>query len=282
MSQKDQFGPKPQDEGDGEQRRPRILWPKLNTPEWISALAAVAAALVAIASVVVAVQTRKVLDSQLGEMHSSGVDTHNLAVATGNLARAAKSQAADTTGLKQATEDFAVAMKAEAQNSAKLASAATGQLREMEIEQRPLLSIDPTTPINGEPFFEVVNPPPGHGQLAWNVSYTNIGKTPAILDRNPIYMRIGNAPFRCVRNCAAHGQTVRINPNQREFTTGWLPMEKADFDKIMQTGEGVTILVFFDYRDEAGHIYKSDACFSHNPNGSLQDCSGQYRERDMK
>jgi hypothetical protein len=111
---------------------------------------------------------------QWHEMQTSGVDTHNLAASTGNLASAAKSQASETTGLRQATQDFAAAMRRQADGTTALAQAATGQLREMRDEQRPTVfvsSVENYVPLQTDPI------------ISTGVKFTliNSGKSAAIL-----------------------------------------------------------------------------------------------------
>ena len=111
MSQENKLGKESAPEGEGEQKpRYKILWPKLSTPEWISAIAASAAAFAAIASVIIAVQTRIVLQGQLDQMSSASQDTKNLVIATQNLAGRAQEQADAMDKLRRAGESQAVAM----------------------------------------------------------------------------------------------------------------------------------------------------------------------------
>jgi hypothetical protein len=144
MAEEDNFSEQPEREGDQEKKRGyKFLWPKLNTPEWVSAIATVAAVVVALASVVVAYQTRVVMDRQLGEMQSSGADTKNLITATQQLAKAAGDQAKATGDLKAVTQAQADkiaglygAIQASAASSDKAAKATLAQSQATQAESR--------------------------------------------------------------------------------------------------------------------------------------------------
>lgn len=96
-----------------------------------------------------------VVNKQLGEMHTGGIDTHNLAIATGNLSGAYQKQADETAKIRQATSDFSAAMKRQADNTgillsyagqsagaaASSAKSAQGQLTQMRAEQRAFIVV---------------------------------------------------------------------------------------------------------------------------------------------
>ena len=128
------------------------LWPRMNTPEWLSAIAAIAAAVAAIAGVIIAFQTRGVLQGQLTamrgqleQMQSASSDTKDLVTATKNFATAMKEQANGTAALV----DQAKRSAGYANSSAQVAE---GQLQEMRLEQRPFVQV------MGVHYIPVVSP----------------------------------------------------------------------------------------------------------------------------
>lgn len=103
--------------GSGSGAGNRYIFPKLNTPEWISALAAVGATIAAIAGILIAVLTYidlhkqlGVMQAQLDEMKAGSQDTQHLVSATWGLVGTGNAQARAMDKLQQAGQSQADAM----------------------------------------------------------------------------------------------------------------------------------------------------------------------------
>ena len=150
MSEEDSFGQQSANKGDGDESRAKSRWPKLNTPEWVTALATVAAAVAAIVAVVIAWQTYRVA-KDTGELEK--------AVSTiSDLAKQTKRQADDSDSeVKTIGKQFGEMQK---QTTAfqTSATAAQGQLGEMRYEQQPVVdiaTIESAAPLQTNPVFAV-------------------------------------------------------------------------------------------------------------------------------
>lgn len=228
---------------------------------------------------------------QLGEMHSGGVDTHNLAVAAGEQAETARSQeaamkaqakAADTRQdrLISANEKLAGAASTQANASKALAAAGAGQLIvAQDTEQRQLRAYVFVTPLMLSDFA------PGLAPIA-GVAVQAMGATPAYGAQLQQHLIIAEYPSEYVMTGILPSEggggvlESTIVPGVKRAQTTTLVCMSARVGLIencqlkqstfaaLADGQHFRLYLIgrITYKDTFGHQHSTPFCFSYGPN----------------
>jgi hypothetical protein len=154
-----------------------------------------------------------------------------------------------------------------------------GQLDAMERDEQPNVWI---TDNLGLPQFRSSDGITG--QIVWSWNYTNFGKGKPINLAVEHFMRLGaTAPFKHSFGATKAGYGGEIPTNKTSFaTTISGVIEKTQFDQLMATDFGISVLIEFSYSDAVEKPIKSAVCMARLITGAVaildpRDCE-KYKE----
>lgn len=228
--------------------------------------------------------------AQWWEMHTSSVDTHDLAIAAKNqadrikdVADAAKAQSeqakAQTDKMKESiakTDNLIRATSDLAKESKRYADDADSSLalarQNFTLDQRPYI------------WFETTGPVIESGKkIAWGLRFRNYGRSPAVQVRSCVLLFWGLAPLedlssQVITDKCAHlvglKPTVIIPPGADVYSTALsgVPIEE-DLASMLKGRDFALIMIGRStYRDNAGNNYSSTTCMGRVATGAVMAC----------
>ncbi|MGB0063186.1 MAG: hypothetical protein WBP85_01975 [Terracidiphilus sp.] len=129
-------------------------WLFRQTSERLTAVATIVIAFFTIALSITSILQWRVMKEQLGEMHASGTDTHNLAVAAGNQAIWTQRLSDNMKTQADRTGELAGATKQMASDNGDLLRDTQGVKMDFQLRINPL---DPTIDVSGENHSEITS-----------------------------------------------------------------------------------------------------------------------------
>ena len=150
------------------------------------------------------------------------------------------------------------------------------QLDAMERDQIPYVYVtDHIEP----PVFDI-----SKGRISWNWPYANLGKGRAVDMTADSFMRLGKEKFRHSPTVTGPGYGGDLPTGKENFaTTASAPIGQEEAVNLLQTDDGVSLLLEFRYSDITGKTFQTDICFAHLKNRVLRilnpkECEKQKQE----
>jgi hypothetical protein len=114
------------------------------------------------------------------------------------------------------------------------------------------------------------------GQIVWNFTDRNYGKTPAKDLQKVSFMKLGDQPF--VRSYGEKNGSSAGPPPGVDFvgTVFSRPTTREEFDRLFKIDGGIKIKAVLTYTDFSGTKYETGVCLSHQNRGAIGFCEGNY------
>ncbi len=152
------------------------------------------------------------------------------------------------------------------------------QLDAMERDQRPIIWITNNVQL---PVFQML--PDNKNHITWNFEYANYGKSFAKDLKLDHFMKLDPGGFK--RSWPATGPALGGDLPPGGIKANWgtvvsEPIERTDYDRLLQLNFGISILLEFEYWDAIGNKYPAIICLGRIITGAIAtlnptDCKKQ-------